>query len=977
MRKIWFLLIFVGGILIWTSPTVFSEQGLETLDVPNHGFEEKFENGKIGFWSQNFGNSGFSVDGELKYAGKASLRIQDDYKDAAVGIESAKLNVLPGESYTASAKIRLQKGVMAIYLRFYDANDRLLSAQPAPDARSGPIEQWISASVTATAPKGAAKAAILLYSSIEGITVGHFDNVYFQRNFMVMNAGFEAPSRADGTITNWRQVMGSRGVSLIGIMGSIGKSSLKITDTSTTDSIAVESEKIPITGGEVYQTQLKMYISSGTYSIFIRYYDQAGNLFPQTTNFKVFNAPTNAWTTASVDVTAPTNAKSAAVMIYSGAGSVGTAYFDNVSFSLNRQINIRFSEPEDLGEPVQTAMATNAAIGKNEWGQNELYFVVNGKPGIFYALDAESREVRFSRPLPGNEDTVWGITIGSDKNVYMAGTTSNALYRYNPTGQSFERVGSHPSDPFVFDLEASEDGKIYGATYSKSRVFEYDIALNTFKDLGSIDPSQEYSRSLYVSKDYLYIGIGTEKHLYRIDRKSGKKQEFLLRDTGTNGFVYAINEVLGKLLVSYGPTDVYDASTGKFVSKLSFSGDPSPPPPLSSGFDQSIVYYLNKGQLYSVNLSLPKFPETLIKSGISISDSLRMNWLELSDGRTVLAGLTQTMDYFLYNPADNTIEVYNSIAPAQGVIIRTLESGDDKNLLLSGFNKGFSEYDPRTREVIMSNPYMEQIEGIGTYKGKTFLGTYGSGKIYEYVTNLFDGESKLAADKVNLVYDIRNNQERPFVLVSGEDSMYVGTIPSYGKLGGALTIYDGNLQTWSTYSNIVPNQSITGLAYHKGKLFGGTSIWGGLGVNPTETEARLFVWDTKANKVIRSFTPNIPYIDTAPKKIGGIAIGPDGLLWGIADGTVFAVNPNTYETVKSKMLYPSLYANKTTPNRLIWGDDGYLYTTLSDRLVVIDPETLAYKKVLDNITNVTVVGNEVYYSLGSRLYRITTNSLRD
>ncbi|WP_158301947.1 carbohydrate binding domain-containing protein [Paenibacillus mesophilus] len=891
----------------------------------------------------------------------------------AFGIESAKIPILAGESYTASVKMKLQKGVMALYLRYYDANDRLLSAQPAPDARLGPLEQWITASVTATAPPGAAKAAILLYSSIEGVTIGHFDNVNFQRNFSVMNAGFEAPRKSDGTIANWRQALGSSGISLSQAIRSTGNLSLQITDTSTTEAIAAESEKIRITGGQIYRTQLKMFITSGTYSVYIRYYDEYGKVFPQTTNYKVFNSPANEWTTATVDVTAPSNAKTAAVMIASGAASVGTAYFDDVSFSLNQPLKISISEAQDLGEPVQTAMASGAAIGVNAAGQNELYFVVNGKPGVFYAMDAEHREIRFSKPLPGNEDTVWGITIGSDKNVYLTGTTTNALYRYDPISGSFESVGNHPGDKFIFELEASGDGKIYGASYMRSKVFEYDIAKKSFKDFGSIDPKQEYARSLYVHNDYVYVGIGTEKHLYRISRADGSKKEIMLRDTGTNGFVYAINEIEGKLLVSYGPTDVYNTATGQFIKKISFAGDPSPVPPASSGMNPSVLYYFNKGTLYSVDFFKPGYPERTVKSGISISDSLRMNWIELSDGRTVLVGLTQTLDYFMYNPSDDSIEVYNSIAPAQGVIIRTLEAGDDKNLYVGGFSKGFSVFNPDKKVVTMTNPYMEQVEGIGMYSGKAFLGTYGSAKIYQYDSAQIDQKAVTAAENPSLVYDIQNNQERPFVIVPGQRSLYVGTIPEYGKLGGALTSYNEELQQWTTYENIVPNQSITGLAYYKGKIFGGTSIWGGLGISPTETEAKIFVLDAATDKVIRTLTPQIPYIDTAPKKIGGLSVGPDGLLWGIIDGTIFAMNPNTYEVVKSKMIYNSTYANKTMPNRLIWGQDGLLYTTLSDRLTIIDPETLAYKRVLENISNVTVIDNHVYYSYGSHLYKITTN----
>src|SRR5690606_21247178 len=115
-------------------------------------------------------------------------------------------------------------------------------------------------------------------------------------------------------------------------------------------------------------------------------------------------------------------------------------------------------------------------------------------------------------------------------------------------------------------------------------------------------------------------------------------------------------------------------------------------------------------------------------------------------------------------------------------------------------------------------------------------------------------------------------------------------------------------------------------------------------------EAKIFVWDVEKGAKIAEFTPEIPKIDATPQIIGGLSFGPDGLLWGAIKGTIFALNPETYKVVKSRVIYPSNYrAHVWIPIYLRWGDDGLLYTTLGSHITVIDPKTLAYQTVVKNV----------------------------
>ena len=153
-------------------------------------------------------------------------------------------------------------------------------------------------------------------------------------------------------------------------------------------------------------------------------------------------------------------------------------------------------------------------------------------------------------------------------------------------------------------------------------------------------------------------------------------------------------------------------------------------------------------------------------------------------------------------------------------------------------------------------------------------------------------------------------------------------------------------------------------------MYGGTSVWGGLGSDPVAKEAEMFIWDVENEKLVKSFTLDIPNIDEAPRMIGDLTFGPDGLLWGVVDGTIFAYDIETESVVKSKMIQPSLYnSSKWFPYRLHFAPDGLIYSTVSRKLVAIDPETLDHKIVVDKFMNNMTIGLDgtIYYALKNEL----------
>jgi hypothetical protein len=145
--------------------------------------------------------------------------------------------------------------------------------------------------------------------------------------------------------------------------------------------------------------------------------------------------------------------------------------------------------------------------------------------------------------------------------------------------------------------------------------------------------------------------------------------------------------------------------------------------------------------------------------------------------------------------------------------------------------------------------------------------------------------------------------------------------------------------------------------------------------------AKVFIWDTANNIKVREFSPVIPGIDQPAKMIGDLSFGPDGLLWGIACGTIFAMDPaKDFQVVKSKMVFASDYINNSNwrPYYLRWGTDGLLYTTVGRNIVVFNPETLACD-VLQTDVGLMTIGKDgnIYYSQGSKLYKMNVLGAAD
>ena len=610
------------------------------------------------------------------------------------------------------------------------------------------------------------------------------------------------------------------------------------------------------------------------------------------------------------------------------------------------------------------------AAFRMDGGRRSLCFVSNGTPAILHEYDLATGELLFRSPLPPT-DSVWAICSTESGDVYLSGTRDGILYRYSSEG--LQSLGENPSNVFVWEL-FHDNGRVYGGTYPQAKLFEYDTVSGKFRDFGSIREGQDYCRGIVCDEQYIYAGTGSFKHLIRIDRESGEREEVYLEGiSATQGFIDKLWLIDDYLFVSCTYAEVHVFRRGTLAHAGSFRCDnlvikPHPSYP-------GKVFFKNGSKLCFWDLAEENWSETALDS-LPLGRCKAIKWLPADSAETSAPQLgmaTVNAEVAVINMSNLSAKVRKLPVDPQPLRIACLETGPDGKLYIGGIYRGFTQYNPDTDEIERAIGLFPQIEGITFHDGEAYFGTYTHAHMYRYDPQQSLNFGMNPEHNPYHIGRIGHNQDRPFAMTAGGGYIFAGTVPDYGVRGGALSVYDPGNGTWDVYTDIVKDQSIIGIAYKDGLIFGGTSVWGGLGVEPDPGPARMFVWDVASRTKVTEFVPDIPDLDATPLLIGGLSAGPDGLIWGAIYGTIFAMDPATLRVVKSRVIIPSDPSNGTWKMvYLRWGPDGILYTTLGKHLVAVNPETLDYVQLVDEAINDLTLDHagRLYYGVGEELFRI-------
>lgn len=616
-------------------------------------------------------------------------------------------------------------------------------------------------------------------------------------------------------------------------------------------------------------------------------------------------------------------------------------------------------DPIHLGAPIHGVSVYAAAYGK-ENGEERIYAVSTGNPCVLHIVDPVKGICIRRLEVEGSNHS-WGTVVSTDGRVYIGG--DGYLYQYTPGEEEIVNLGvAIEGETYFWRLAAGTNGQVFGGTYPGGKVFSYDPETDQFKSFGHIVDGQKYVRSLAFSSPYLYIGLGSQSaQLIRLNIDTCEKKEIPFPETVTNqSFVYDANVADSFLFVRVTPSNqllIYDLEKEEWVDQIDSTDGLDVSTPDSEGY----VYFVKDGILHSYHLS----SLTLKKTDAKIDDfAMGFGWMTIK-GRTLLASAKRNGDFWLYDPITEEFQIVAVELQGQPISIQSLVQGPDGNLYIGGYLVGgFAKFDYRENQ-FTEYPGVGQIEGMVTHKAKIYMGVYTKAKIFEYEPSRpwVDGENPRLLFSLNHL-----KQDRPFALVSAGEKVAIGTVPDYGVLGGALTLYDPMTEEYEAYVNIIPNQSIIVLAYQNGIIYGGTSIWGGLGKEPTEQEAKLFAWDPERKQLLWETTP-IP----GEKAISALYFDETGMLWGLSGGYLFQYDIEQKHSTRKIQIIDYDWKQATHFYRggtLFLDNDGMLVGSLFGKLFRFNRTTGDWEILHDKaILNQRDRDGNIYFAHETNLYQ--------
>ncbi|WP_068773823.1 S-layer homology domain-containing protein [Paenibacillus sp. FJAT-26967] len=949
----------------------------QSLFLANGGFEQPASGTSIPGWTVKSGNASLSQTNAFE--GKNSLFIQNEANTGpAVNVESDLIDVEEGASYSLTSSVFLQAGNLeGMYVYVYDAKGTLI---PGPTGSSfhayvnllsaSADGKWGLAEGTFNVQPGGKKAKVSLITGTKKSFQVYLDDISLLK--AVVNGGFEQEVTG-GSIPGWRKVNEAADAGSFGVTGekfAAGAKSLKIQNTPDRF-LNVISELIPVEAGATYTAKAQTFIDYGTADMYVRYFDASGKYLNKQ-NFSIKSEPASTWFTNYVEAAVPAEASYAAVMFAGSSKKTYSYYVDDVKLIKGNHVVHEVPAPDnalskvaqDLGVQVRKANIMRGDIGKYGDGRDVMYTVVQGSPSVFTVIDIQTEKVITSKPLPDTEGA-WSVKVSSDGTVYLGAYNKGLLYRYDPVSEKLSNLG-HPlasKDAVLYPMDSGPDGKMYGGTYPTGSVYQYDPATGIFTDYGTMASKTDGERWTRVTvydadTDKIYAGVGNQARLVEYDIKTGTKRDLLPEKYRNIISVYDLNLVDGKLFArkeanNSFETFVLDAKTGQEIlitdgdtgtqsyELINYSRGVSPKSPIANK-----MYYAGaNGILFEYDLST----NTYRSLGVSIGGAaIGYTFVQLKEegfpGYSLVGLSGNGGKMYKYNLETGKVQLSDLMLPAEAVKIHDIEKGPDGKIYTTGYLAGnVGVHTPTTGSSMYLNG-MGQSESVTVIGDSMYFGLYPDAKIYEY--NLKKPWNRDETDKLNpnLLFSLSKNtqipgytlQDRPFGIAGAEDlnKLFVGTVPKNGLLGGALAVYDLTERTEpEVYWNLVPDQSLITLAYKDGIVYGGTSIHGGQGGAPKAAEAVLFGWDVLKKEKVFEVVPV-----AGKQAITALHIGPDGNIWGLANGALFIFDPEQQKVTYSKNEFPGA-VGRWIDGSMVTGTDGHVYATVGGNFFKVDAGT--------------------------------------
>ncbi|WP_328415031.1 hypothetical protein OG470_22065 [Micromonospora sp. NBC_00389] len=618
-----------------------------------------------------------------------------------------------------------------------------------------------------------------------------------------------------------------------------------------------------------------------------------------------------------------------------------------------------------VGTPHHNVAIYGATFGSTAAG-DYAYAVARGTTGELSVVDTRTAEVIRTMPLPGAGGS-WGGTVMPDGTAYIG--ADSKLFRYRPGADQVEDLGSPaPGETATWRL-ANDGRRVFVGTFPNGKIYSVDHRSGTVRDYGQVWPGEQYVRSLGVANGKVYAGLGTVARIVEVDVESGDRREIPLPEQyRAEQFVYDLDvhqQTLFARLTNSNRLLVHDLRTGEWVADLGTSPGLNVSPPDAK---KNVYFGSTGGRLMAYNRN----NRTVTPTGFTGFGTARgFGWTHLDadgwPGRTLVTiSLGGMLSYF--NPQTGAHKVVSSGVQGLPAQLQTVVAGPDGKIWSSAYpSGGITSYDPATGTFTENPTALGQAEGLHSYRGLIYAGVYPGANLFELdpARPVVRGSNPRQFGSLSSAH-----QDRPFAITGLGDRIAFGTIPEYGQLGGALAIADPDTGAQQVHRDVVPDQSVTALATVGELVLGGSGVWGGLGAVPTQTEAKLFLWDPATSTKVWEGVP-VP----GAKAITRLIVGADGHVWGATAGTLFEFDPVDRKVLRTVEVEPFDWNvdHVWRSENLAFAPNGDLCGNFRTTVACVDPATLAVKRLatgIDDVWTMDTTGT-MYYARGGQLYQLT------
>lgn len=445
------------------------------------------------------------------------------------------------------------------------------------------------------------------------------------------------------------------------------------------------------------------------------------------------------------------------------------------------------------------------------------------------------------------------LAVGNDRMLYMGTWPHAHLLRFNPSTHVYRDLGKPaPSESDILSVTVGMSSKIYGCTFPNAKLFSYDPSTGRAADLGRMDATQNYADNCVDGRDgYIYVGVGT------------LRQEIVAYSIAAGTSATILTSTLT------GIPGIYLGIDANVYAQVGTAG-----------------YRLSNGQASLVQRRAPPAPTNVF-----------------SDGRTITVNDRSVTANTVTVAMGNSKKVYPYAYQGESMQIYRLGWGPDGNLY-------GSSYVPAYLFRIGQNP--------GT------LGWLGCGEVYSFIAKgpdlliaaydcwfsaplqIFNPQLafQLGVNPSLLSFSGEEISWRPQAMIADPTGLvYMGAIPTYGELGGPMVTWNPSNKAVTVYKQLVHDESVNSLASVDGVIVGGTTIFGGPGSMPTQTQAHVFIFDHVKNAL--TFDTTVPV-----KTVTDLIAAPNGLVYGFGlqdakGGDDLIVFDPLHPTAPS--LYPSAF----------------------------------------------------------------------